>query len=110
MIGIVVRADQQHPISGALSRDEVEHLQRRAVSPLQILEDDEQRALRGKAREKLREVPEQTRLELRWIAARRCGRAVVAVERWKQLHQLRRATARQQCEDRRFERAKYRKQ
>ena len=60
----------KNPIAADLARDEMQHLERRAVGPLEILEHDEQRTLRGEAREELREVPEQARLELGRIAAR----------------------------------------
>ena len=98
MIGIVVRADEQDAIAGALPRDEMQHLQRRRIRPLQVLEHEKQRMLCGKARQKLREVPQETRLELGRISARGGRSAMIGVERGEQLHQLCRAAARQQRE------------
>ena len=103
MVGVVVRADEQDAIARALARDEVQHFQRRGVRPLQVLENEEQRALCGKAREKLREVPEEARLELSRISARGRRGAMIRVERGEQLHQLRGAAAGQQREHRRVE-------
>src|SRR5262249_3159178 len=70
-IRIVVRADQQQPLAADLPRDEMQHLERRAVRPLQILEHEQQRLLRGETRTQPREIPEHTRLELGRISARR---------------------------------------
>ena len=75
-IRIVVRPDEQHALAADLSRDEVQHLERRAVRPLQVLEHEQQRLLRRKAGEQLREIPEDARLQLGRIAARRRERTI----------------------------------
>ena len=110
MIGIVVRPDEHDPIAADLARDEVQHLERRAVGPLEILQHDQHRPLGREARQELGEVPEQARLELGRIAARRRRRLASAVERGKELHQLRRAAAREQREHGRLHGAQQRKE
>ena len=75
-IRIVVRSDEQQAIAADLSRDEVQHLERRAVRPLQVLQHEQQRLLRRQAGEQLREIPKDARLELGRIAARRRDRTI----------------------------------
>ena len=70
-IRIVVRPDEEQALAADLSRDEVQHLERRAVRPLQVLEHEQQRLLRREAGEQLREIPQYARLQLGRIAARR---------------------------------------
>jgi hypothetical protein len=98
MIRIVVCADDEHAVASDLPCDEVEHLERRAVSPLEILEDDQQRTLRRVSCQELGEIPEQARLELGRIPARR-RRGPGTIERREELDQVRGTAAGQQRQD-----------
>ena len=102
--------DQHDPIAADLPRDEVEHLERRAVGPLKILQHDQHRPLDREARQELRQVPEQPCLQLRRIASRRRRRLSAILERGKELHQLRGSAAGEQREHRRLHGAQQRKQ
>ena len=63
-LSFVVCTEKNDSLARDLSRDEVQQLERRCVSPLKILEYDEERLLRREPSEKLGKVPEQARLYL----------------------------------------------
>jgi hypothetical protein len=93
----VVRAHHDDAAFRELSRDEVQQLERRRVGPLNVLEDDEQWALRRKTPEELTEVPEQSRLQVGGVAARG-ARVGSQIERRKPTSELRLTAARHHSE------------
>src|SRR5262245_10491153 len=88
----------------------MQQLERRRIRPLQVLEDEEQGALRGESRQKLREIPQQSCLELGWITTRGGTSPLVMRERREKLRQVCHTTARQEREHTRLEAAEDRQQ
>src|SRR4029078_13077477 len=113
MVGVVVSAEYEQTLVPDLSRDEVQHLERRAVGPLQVLEDDEQRTLRRQPRKELGKGPQQPRFELARIAARRERAALSGdstLERREELRALSRSATREQREHGRLHGAQQRQE
>src|SRR4029079_16976723 len=108
---LVVGRQQDQFLRTDLPREEVQQLERRRISPLQVLEDDEQRLLRGQAAEELSEVPQQPRLYLGWIAA---GTPALAIgcpaQIGKEVPEVRRRAAGENGERRRIHLLYHRKQ
>ena len=110
MVGVIVRAHDDDAVATDLASNEMEHLERRAVRPLQILQHDQHRTLGREPRQELRQVPEQPSLQLRRVAAGNRGRLSTVLESGKELDQFRRSASREESEHRRLDGTQQRQQ